>query len=457
MNLSLGSDSIPTIDHASGFARRLYLRIRNSTFGRHVLILTGGTVIARALTVLASPLLTRLYLPADFGVLSVFFSLVTATTTVASLNYEAAIPLPKEDDLGLNIMGVSFLVLFFNSLLVAGAVFFAGQPLAQLFHAPQLKPYLWLLPVSLLGAGTFQILNSWCIRVQDFRSLAERRVIQSVGQVITQLGVPLFARGPFGLLLGDCVGRAGGSVSLAVSATQYAKRNGLRLSVRKLVEAAHRYKRFPIFGTASVLVHANFWVLPALLLSRYFGLQEAGWYGLVNQILVVGVGLLGLGISQVYFGNAAQLAHNSPIELQSLFLKTSRAAFLLGVIPFGLLLLFGPFAFQLIFGAKWLEAGKYAQLLAIPFLLVLAVGPVFPTLTILERQDWQFVGDLFGTFLMVGGMFYAHHLGLSGRWAVAAYALALLLNYVILFILAFTAIQRHCRQSRTSDGGTRLT
>ena len=432
MNLFVpGSSSIAYLDRIPGLSRTLYLRIRQSKFGRHVLILTGGTIIARALVVLASPLLTRIYLPADFGVLSVFFSMVTATVTVSSLNYEAAIPLPKDDEFGLNVMGISFAVLFLTTLLCASVVIFLARPLTQLLRTPELERYLWLLPLSLLGGGTFQILNSWSLRVQAFRSLAKRRIIQSVAQVITQLGVPLLMRGPFGLLLGDSVGRAGGSLALAFSAKKYAKDHNLRVTAKGLAEAASRYKRFPVFGTASVLVHASFWVLPALLLTRFFGLQEAGWYGLVNQILVVGVGLLGLGIAQVYFSNAAQLAHTSPTQLRSLFLRTSRAAFLLGVVPFGLLIFVGPFLFELVFGVKWIEAGRYAQLLAIPFLMVLTVGPVFPTLTVLERQDWQFGGDLLGTLVMVFGMFYAHHLGLSGRWAIAAYGISLVVTCII--------------------------
>ena len=253
-----GSGDLPYLNRIPSYPRTLYLRIRNSNFGRHVLILTGGTVIARALVVLASPLLTRIYLPADFGVLSVFFSLVTATVTISSLNYEAAIPLPKDNEFGLNVMGVSFAVLFLNTLLCAAVVIFLARPLTQLIRTPQLEPYLWLLPLSLLGGGTFQVLNSWSVRVQDFRSLAKRRVIQAAGQVVTQLAVPLFLRGPFGLLLGDSVGRAGGCLALAIDARKYAKQQDLHMSAKKFAEAAVRYKRFPFFGTASVLVHSSF-------------------------------------------------------------------------------------------------------------------------------------------------------------------------------------------------------
>jgi len=43
-----------------------------NAFARGVSVLVGGTVGAQALMVLASPLLTRLYTPEDFGLLVVY-------------------------------------------------------------------------------------------------------------------------------------------------------------------------------------------------------------------------------------------------------------------------------------------------------------------------------------------------------------------------------------------------
>jgi len=421
-------------------------RIRGSRFGRHVMILTGGTVIGRAIVALASPLLSRIYSPADFGLLSVFFSLATTIGTIACLNYEAAIPLPKDDESGLNMMAFCFTLLFVSVVICATLTLLYGDALTRLVHTPQLKPYLWLLPINVLGGGMFLILSSWVIRLQAFKSLAKRRIMQSGFQVATQLLVPLAIRGPFGLLLGDSVGDVG-LTPLLFDARKYVKAQSLRISSRKMIDAALRYRKFPVFGLASVLAHISFSVLPALLLARFFGVQEAGWYALVNQILVVAAGLIGLAIAQVYLSNAAQLAHSSPKRLRTLFFRTSWVALLLGLIPFSLLLFRGPWLFGFVFGAKWVEAGRYAQLLSLPFLVMIAVGPVYPTLTVLERQDWQFIADLVGVTMMVFGIAQTYKRGLSGRWAVGAYGLSVLITYLLLFGLSLYAIQRRYREN----------
>ena len=62
-----------------------------------VSLLVGGTAGAQVLTVLAAPLLTRLYSSEDFGFLSVYTSLLALIGVISSLRYELAIPLLEDD------------------------------------------------------------------------------------------------------------------------------------------------------------------------------------------------------------------------------------------------------------------------------------------------------------------------------------------------------------------------
>ena len=58
---------------------RLIGPLLTGRFGRGVLVLSGGTAASQALIVLASPLLTRAYTPADFGVYGAALSLITTS------------------------------------------------------------------------------------------------------------------------------------------------------------------------------------------------------------------------------------------------------------------------------------------------------------------------------------------------------------------------------------------
>ena len=73
-------------------ARRLLPRNR---FARSVSVLVGGTAAGQIIVMAASPILTRLYSPEDFGLLSVYAGLLGILGVIASLRYQLATPLER--------------------------------------------------------------------------------------------------------------------------------------------------------------------------------------------------------------------------------------------------------------------------------------------------------------------------------------------------------------------------
>ena len=90
-----------------------------NTFVYGVSLLLGGTAGAQMLTVLAAPLLTRLYSSEDFGLLSVYTSLLALIGVVSSLRYELAIPLPEDDGEAANVAVLSLIFVGVNTLLTS--------------------------------------------------------------------------------------------------------------------------------------------------------------------------------------------------------------------------------------------------------------------------------------------------------------------------------------------------
>jgi len=66
-----------------------------------------GAGVARIIGVVSIPVLTRIYSPADYGVLAVFTALVGMLVPVLTLRYGAAIPLPRYDGMAMNLMALA--------------------------------------------------------------------------------------------------------------------------------------------------------------------------------------------------------------------------------------------------------------------------------------------------------------------------------------------------------------
>jgi O-antigen/teichoic acid export membrane protein len=66
-------------------------------FIRNVATVAGGTVASHAILIAFSPLITRLYGAAAYGILGVFMFIVVVMGAIAAMTYPVAIVLPKSD------------------------------------------------------------------------------------------------------------------------------------------------------------------------------------------------------------------------------------------------------------------------------------------------------------------------------------------------------------------------
>ena len=123
------------INKLTDTARRL---LPKNHFARSVGILAGGTAAGQAIIVAASPILTRLYTPEDFGVLAVYASLLSILGVVASLRYELAIPLPESDEEAANVTVLSLVVVLGMALVTAAIALPFRQPIAEALNTPVL-------------------------------------------------------------------------------------------------------------------------------------------------------------------------------------------------------------------------------------------------------------------------------------------------------------------------------
>ena len=120
-------------------------------FARKVAVVASGTIGAQFLVVVSTPLITRLYSPADMGVLALYIAFLTVSLSFASMRYELAIPLPGSETDSLALIVLCFVLLTAVCALNAGLLVLAGESLLQRLNAPELYRYGWILPVGLFG------------------------------------------------------------------------------------------------------------------------------------------------------------------------------------------------------------------------------------------------------------------------------------------------------------------
>jgi O-antigen/teichoic acid export membrane protein len=413
-------------------------------FWRAVAVLVTGTALGQLIVLAASPLVTRLYTPGDFGVLGVFSAFLGILGIAITLRYEVAIPLAEDDSSVVNLVALSLAVTLPLSLLVGAALWPWGAVVTGWFNAEALRPLLWLLPVGLFATGWASVFTYWAVRRQAFGHMTRNQISRSVGQVATQIGCGYLIPGPFGLLLGRIVSESAGITTLALAFHRIEGRMWRAIRLRGLALAAVRFGNMPTLATGAALLERGARLAPALLVAALYGAEAAGWFVLAQRILITPVAL-SVAAARVYFSEASRLARAGGEGLYSLFKATTWRLLAFGVLALGLVVVAGPQLFALIFGSVWTEAGRYAQFLAFVSLGQLVVGPVAQTLIVFERQDLQLACDALRFALLLLIFFAGHQLAWSPMMTVAVLSIAMTLCHILLFVITRFVLLTHRR------------
>lgn len=415
-------------------------RLAGSVFGRRVMTLVTGTLSGHLVMAAVTPVVSRLYTPQDFAVIGIFISLLSLLVVVSDGGYSRAVLLPDSDGVGASALVLgAWMVGATAGATVIGVWLFKDQ-LAAWTNAPMLGRYLWWLPVMVLAAGLYQVGSFWAIRRHAYHLIARTRVELSAGQAVTIVALGLAKIGGVGLIIGDAVGAVLGACRLAHFA--WRRDSALLRGVTRagLRSVARRYAYFPVFAMPASLLQSLQTKIPILLIAAFYGAHAAGSLTFAHGVMWVLTTVVSDTVAQVYLGRGAELARRHPEELRQLFHRAARLLLTTLAPPLVLLGVVAPPLFAAVFGGEWLEAGHYVRSLVPALLARLVVGPIFQTLTILERQAWVFWTNATSVGLITAGFVLSHVIGLGAGRAVELYSASVFLTYAALFFLARKAI-----------------
>lgn len=417
-------------------------RLTHSIFARNVIIFMSGAAIAQVFNVAASPILSRLYEPAAFGLFAFFISTVTLLEIAVTGRYEQAIVLPENEEDAANVMGLALLL---TSSLSVGAillVWFGGTAFAHAFGVPELVPWLWLIPPYLFVTGIYNSLNYWSTRHKQFSRLSISQIFRAGGTVGIQILVGFIRGGAVGLIGGKVVGQSLASVSLFLQVWRDDRHKLHRLvSWGRFKTVARRYRDFPRYGAPQALLNSLSLGVFTFLMTPFFGPTVVGYYALTKKVLGLPARLLGEAIRQVFFPKATELMQTGG-DVYRFLLMTTFGLLAIGSVPTLIVVLFGPQLFAFVFGAEWYRAGIYAQVLMPWTYIALANPPSVMMIPILNKQSAHMVYEIVSLVSRIAAIFAGVAIG-NDIWAIAIFSLVgVLLNGSLIVYMLWLTKQR---------------
>lgn len=365
----------------------------NKRFIKNVLVLVTGTAAAQAITMATAPVITRLYGPEAFGVMGTFNALVSVIVPIAALTYPIAIVLPKQEKEAKAIFKLSILISFILSIFIFIILLLFKDSIAILLNMEHISNYFYLLPIVIVFSGFMQVMTQWLIRIKEFTINAKATVIQSLIVNLSKIGVGLFLPIAQVLIFFTAISSGlHGLLMYIISNRQVNRLNIIKLFKSKgnIKEVAKKHKDFPLYRAPQDLLFALQQSFPIILLTSFFGPIATGYYTISRSVLSMPTLLIGKAVADAFYPRASE-TFNRGEDISSILIKSTLGLLVVGLVPFGVIIAFGPTIFAFVFGSDWYSAGEYARWIALWSYTTLINRPSIMTLPVLNAQRFHLI------------------------------------------------------------------
>lgn len=414
--------------------RKLANRIRNAARdgGKHKNYLTRiwrvlfGSALGQIVLIAISPILSRVYDPADFGVLAFYLSVFGVAAVVSSLRLELAIPNAKS---GLDASRLTLL-----AALSGFGLAMVSMPAAFVWHIigppsqAGLTAYWWAIPLGIFLMGTSNALTAWGTYYRMYKVVGRSRLMQSVESASIQLLWPLIGTGPAGLIVGSVSAQAGGFYRLGARFYTLVRRRPAIRQWSGLMDNLHHARRYPLVAMPASLIGRIAINAPAPLILWLFGAEVAGLILITQRVIGLPTTILGRAAATPFLQAMADARKRGQSAL-NVFLLTLGLFSVPGLIMVFGIIIAGPAVFDFVLGDEWRKAGVYAQILAPMYFFQLIASPFTQAQSVAGRQGRQFVVEISRLVLVVGTFLVAKAASASIMVTLAGYSVVMCVVY----------------------------
>ena len=413
-----------------------------ATFADNVLTLAGGTTLALAVTILASPITSRLFGPEAFGLAALFRSGAGMLAAIACLRYEMAIVLPEKDDDAAQLFAICSVLVIAMTTLTAILTYVFGIRLLLYLNAVELAPILWLFPVTVFLTGSQLPLKFWYTRQKQFKINAAGSVLSSI-----PISVAEIIGGSAGFRTGEnlVICRIFGLIFAPAFYVWRLLRSDWPFIIRRvdpggILRLAKKYIKFPVLDTGSVLLTVLSMQAPIFLLTAFFSPAICGLYSKATYLLLIPSIVIGKSVAQVFLQESAAVKA-ARMNLAGLFETVFNRMITIGTLPFAILAIIGPELFEFFLGTRWTESGVYAQILMPQVFLGFLTGSIGSLFGTLGKQELNLISNALFLFMRVAILIYGGLILRDVRLTLIIYMVANVLIFLWLISLLIRAAE----------------
>lgn len=398
-----------------------------------MLFLSAGSVAGQLFLLCATPILSRIYTPADFGALAPYTFWVTVIGSAAALRYDHAIAIAPSRRTATTLATVAMCLSFITAMAATGVL----GLLAGYGRLPeQYAAFMWLLPIGVLLFASNNTVRAFSIRTKQFRTTAWSDAGRGATAAVSQIGFGLLNASMTALAAGIVVGQFV-STAIAFRSRPISRIRRHRDWKRSAISELIRYRRFALFSTPSAVINTAGMLLPATFIGWTYGGQPAGLYLLAQTIIQAPLGIVTRAASQTLTAHlrlhlrSTNEAHQNAKALELYVAFRARLVLFVAIpVLVGFPILSG--SLPMILGDAWQGTQPIIVFMTAAWAAQGVGSPLACTLQMLERPDLHFAWDITRLVAVISAIGIPATLGSEFNIALAALSGSQAILYVLL-------------------------
>ena len=357
--------------------KKLYLRIKSSAFFQHFSILVSGAVLAKVITLLIYPIITRIYSPEEFGTFSLFTSIIIVLAPISMLRYNIAIVTADNDNDSKNLFIFSISVSLLFSMLVLLFFILGENFFKNILDAHKLNLWWYLIPLCIFVTSFNDAITRYLNRSKNYILISKINVIRSFSYSIMAITIGYVGLTYSGLFIAHILAIFI-SIIFAVTSMNSLKVNFLKI-YKNFSNLFKKYIDFPKYDLLATFLNNLTTMMPIFFLNKFFSYEIVGQYALAVKTVFFPLTFISSSLSTIHLRKSKELIDKQG-NLKWYMIKLFLILFFIVLVPSLILFFHAPEIFSYIFGSDWRLSGRFVQILipALSFIFIVStLSPIF--------------------------------------------------------------------------------
>lgn len=400
-----------------------------------------SNVIAQSVAIVSLPILSRLFTPADFGLLAIFLAILRVTTALCTIRYDWSVPNAQSKLEAAHLLQLFTVFLFVTSIVGGISVFLLEGWIIQ-YMGEQVPAWtVRILPVAIFGTSMTVALQAWYVHSGDLTQTGRARIAQSFSTNGLNVISGFAGFSGSALVLSYVVGLWVNFLWMAYTAKSFFI-NTRETTYAALSTVARKFGTEAFFSTLGALLSACSFSTVPLLIAAFYGAGAAGKYSLILTAFIAPLGIISAALGNSFWSEASARVKTDKQDMERFYFKTMKRLLFFCTMLMPIYVGVSFFA-EFIFGPeKWEGLGNY--LIAItPMVFANLVFSTTNHLIVYRKQNWQFYSDVVTLLGVILSIFLCANAGYSPPIAIFASGLAFLLGYLLRVAAHMVANRRY--------------